>query len=88
KKNWKEYDACELIAERGWPHQPILIDQGVQDPYLKEQLKPELFQAACGKAQVALNLRMHEGYDHSYYFIASFIEDHLNFHASILYGNH
>ncbi|MCE0724497.1 S-formylglutathione hydrolase [Legionella sp. 9fVS26] len=88
KKHWKEYDACELIAERGWPHQHILIDQGVQDPYLKEQLKPELFQTACVKARVALNLRMHEGYDHSYYFIASFIEDHLNFHASILYGNH
>ena len=87
KKQWKEYDACELIADRGWPHQSILIDQGVQDPYLKEQLKPELFQAACVKAKVALNLRMHEGYDHSYYFIASFIEDHLRFHASILYEN-
>ncbi|KTD40442.1 S-formylglutathione hydrolase [Legionella parisiensis] len=88
KKQWKKYDACELIVERGWPHQHILIDQGVEDPYLKEQLKPELFQAACVKAQVALNLRMQKGYDHSYYFIASFIEDHLNFHASILCGNH
>ncbi|MCW8442901.1 S-formylglutathione hydrolase [Fluoribacter gormanii] len=85
KKQWREYDACELMAERGWPHQCILIDQGVEDPYLKEQLKPELFQAACLKSQVALNLRMHEGYDHSYYFIASFIEDHLNFHASKLH---
>ncbi len=88
KQQWNEYDACELIAQRGWPHQRILIDQGAQDPYLKEQLKPELFQAACLKAQVALNLRMHEGYDHSYYFIASFIEDHLNFHATILHENH
>lgn len=86
KEQWKKYDACELILAKGWPHQHILIDQGAQDPYLKEQLKPELFQAACLKAGVELNLRMHEHYDHSYYFIASFIEDHLMYHASILHG--
>jgi S-formylglutathione hydrolase len=84
KEIWKIYDACELIAIRGWPHTDILIDQGTEDPYLHEQLKPELFQAACFKANVSLNLRMQEGYDHSYYFIASFIEDHLKFHASKL----
>ncbi|KTC80343.1 S-formylglutathione hydrolase [Legionella cherrii] len=86
KEQWKEYDACELILAKGWPHQHILIDQGSQDPYLKEQLKPELFQAACLKAGVELKLRMHEDYDHSYYFITSFIEDHLMYHASILHG--
>nr|WP_172462847.1 S-formylglutathione hydrolase [Legionella steigerwaltii] len=85
KNLWKEYDACELILDRGWPHQHILIDQGTQDPYLKEQLKPELFQTACLKAGVELKLRMHENYDHSYYFIASFIEEHLRFHASLLH---
>lgn len=81
---WKEYDACELIAKKGWPHQAILIDQGQSDPFLEEQLKPNLFEKACEKAGVKLNLRMHPGYDHSYYFIASFIEDHLRFHAASL----
>nr|WP_172468423.1 S-formylglutathione hydrolase [Legionella gratiana] len=84
---WKDYDACSLILERGWPHKKILIDQGTQDSYLQEQLKPELFQDACLNAAVDLNLRMQEGYDHSYYFIASFIEEHLIFHASMLKGN-
>lgn len=80
----KAYDACELVAKHGWPHGPILIDQGTKDPYLKEQLKPELFAKACLEAGVDLRLRMQEGYDHSYYFIASFIEEHLRFHASFL----
>jgi S-formylglutathione hydrolase len=84
---WKEYDACELVVSRGWPHQNILIDQGTQDSFLQEQLKPELFKTSCAKAKVSLNLRMQQGYDHSYYFIASFIEDHLRFHASRLLGN-
>ena len=87
KELWKNYDACELIVSKGWPHRTILVDQGAQDPYLHEQLKPELFQTACLKSQVSLNLRMQEGYDHSYYFIASFIEDHLIFHASQLTGH-
>lgn len=87
KNQWKEYDACELIIDKGWPHQHILIDQGMQDPFVKEQLKPELFQEACLKAGVELKLRMHEHYDHSYYFITSFIEEHLMFHASRLHAN-
>lgn len=87
QEKWKDYDACHLIVERGWPHKKILIDQGTKDPYLQEQLKPELFQSACLKAQVDLNLRMQEGYDHSYYFIASFVEEHLIFHASMLHAN-
>lgn len=84
KQLWKEYDSCELVLERGWPHQTIMIDQGSHDPFLKVQLKPELFQEACLKAQVPLRLRLQKNYDHSYYFIATFIEDHLRFHASQL----
>ncbi|WP_115702145.1 S-formylglutathione hydrolase [Legionella sp. 13.8642] len=87
EEQWRDYDACHLIVERGWPHKKILIDQGTQDPYLQEQLKPELFQKACLNTSVDLNLRMQKGYDHSYYFIASFIEEHLTFHASLLKGN-
>lgn len=78
---WKQYDATELIATHGWSGQAILIDQGSNDPFLREQLKPDLFREACSKANVSLRLRMQQGYDHSYYFIASFIEDHLRFHA-------
>lgn len=87
QQTWKDYDACELVREKGWPNQQILIDQGSQDPYLLEQLKPTLFQQACSNHHVDLNLRIQQGYDHSYYFIASFIEDHLVFHSSILKGN-
>lgn len=85
KSLWNEYDACELIRSRGWPHQDILVDQGCADNFLHEQLKPELLQAACTQVGVKLNLRLQQGYDHSYYFIASFIEEHLRFHASRLY---
>ncbi len=84
KDLWKNYDACELVKQKGWPHSTILIDQGSADPFLKKELKPELFQAACVEAGVDLKLRMRKGYDHSYYFIASFIEDHLRFHAAQL----
>lgn len=84
KEAMKNYDACELVRKLSWPHETILIDQGSNDPYLKEQLKPELFQEACKEAGVDLSLRIQEGYDHSYYFIASFIADHLNLHAAQL----
>ncbi|MFA5960883.1 MAG: S-formylglutathione hydrolase [Tatlockia sp.] len=84
KTAWQAYDACALIKTRGWANARILIDQGEDDPYLKEQLKPELFQEACLNASVNLTLRMHKGYDHSYYFIASFIDSHLAFHANYL----
>lgn len=85
KLQWHEYDACELIRSRGWLHQDILVDQGSADNFLHEQLKPELLQAACAQAGVKLQLRLQQGYDHSYYFIASFIDDHLRFHASRLH---
>lgn len=80
---WRAYDACERVAERQHPS-TILIDQGTADKFLDDKLKPELFVEACRKADQALELRMQEGYDHSYYFVASFIADHLRHHAALL----
>jgi S-formylglutathione hydrolase len=77
---WRAYDATALIEDRGYPR-TILVDQGTRDPFLEQQLKPELMREACERAGVALELRLRDGYDHSYYFIATFIEDHLRFHA-------
>lgn len=83
--NWQQYDATELIKTRATPFpQGILIDQGLGDKFLQEQLLPHEFEAACAVAQQPLTLRRHAGYDHSYYFIATFIEDHLAFHQRIL----
>lgn len=84
RKTWREYDASLLIEDRGWNGPVLLVDQGTQDPYLETQLKPELLIEVCRRFDIALDLRMQPGYDHSYYFIASFIEDHLRFHAKIL----
>lgn len=87
---WRSYDASELIlsaTERGcdFPSdRPILIDQGTTDSFLETQLKPDLFAEACAKVGQPLTLRMQPGYDHSYYFIATFIEDHIRFHAAAL----
>jgi S-formylglutathione hydrolase len=78
---WREYDTTALIEDRRWSGPPIVVDQGTADPFLETQLKPELLREACERVGVALDLRMREGYDHSYFFIASFIEDHLRFHA-------
>jgi S-formylglutathione hydrolase len=80
---WREYDACALI-EDGARAPEILVEQGDADPFLKEQLKPELLEAACKKAGQKLTLRMQPGYDHSYYFISTFIEHHLRWHAERL----
>ena len=83
---WKDHDATELMARQvaaPYPH-GILIDQGLDDKFLAEQLKPELFEAACAKAGQPLTLRRHPGYDHSYYFIQSFVADHLRHHARML----
>jgi S-formylglutathione hydrolase len=65
---------------------PLLIDQGLADKFLAEQLHPERFEAACRAAGQPLTLRRHAGYDHGYFFIASFIEDHLRHHAAALRG--
>jgi S-formylglutathione hydrolase len=77
------YDACELVKKQNFPNQ-ILIDQGDADRFLQPQLRPELFEQACAQAGQSLQLRRHAGYDHSYYFIASFIDDHLRHHARAL----
>ncbi|MBW4456852.1 MAG: S-formylglutathione hydrolase [Nostoc indistinguendum CM1-VF10] len=80
QETWRAYDASELVKEVGY-HSPILIDQGTADKFLAEQLLPEVFEQACVNVNQPLNLRYQEGYDHSYYFIASFIEDHIRHHA-------
>lgn len=80
---WKSYDAVELIA-RATERLPLLVDQGDADEFLQGQLKPELLQAAAAEAGHPLTLRMQPGYDHSYYFIASFIGDHIAHHAAAL----
>lgn len=80
QKEWAEYDACELIKKATHPI-PMLVDQGLADNFLAEQLKPENLLKAAEKNSYALTLNQHEGYDHSYFFIASFIEKHLRFHA-------
>ena len=77
--DWAEYDSTELILNRGWASD-ILVDQGLDDEFLDEYLKPELLKEACRQKDINLQLRQHDGYDHSYFFIASFIEDHLKWH--------
>lgn len=80
---WQDYDACALIA--GGARLPdILIDQGTADAFLDEQLKPHLFEEACHRAGQPITLRMQPGYDHSYYFISTFMADHLHWHAERL----
>ena len=80
---WEAYDATRLVAEA--PSEAhILIDQGLDDQFLDEQLQPERFEAAARAAGQTLTVRRHPGYDHSYYFIATFIEDHLRHHAEAL----
>ncbi|PWG03788.1 S-formylglutathione hydrolase [Sphingosinicella humi] len=80
---WRRYDATALI-EDGARVPELLVDQGMADNFLAEQLRPELLADACEKAGIPLTLRMQEGYDHSYYFIATFMEDHLRWHAERL----
>jgi S-formylglutathione hydrolase len=80
---WADHDACELVRRQTFPA-TILIDQGEADGFLEAQLKPELFDQACAEAGQPLLLRRHAGYDHSYWFITSFIDDHLRHHAAAL----
>lgn len=82
-ERWEAYDATVLVeSHKSEAH--ILIDQGADDQFLAEQLRPELFSEACKQAGQKLTLRMQPGYDHSYFFIATFIEDHLRWHAAEL----
>lgn len=83
RATWRAHDACALIDD-GARLTDLLVDQGLADNFLTEQLKPELLEAACARAGIALTLRRHPGYDHSYWFIASFIADHLDWHAARL----
>ena len=78
---WRDYDTTALIHDRGWRGPPLLVDQGTSDPFIDRELKPELLRQACADAGVALDLRLRDGYDHSYFFIATFIDEHLRFHA-------
>ena len=84
--SWLQHDACEVArhVQDAGVFDRILVDQGADDPFLAEQLKPELLEAACKASGVPLQLRIHAGYDHGYYFISTFIEEHLRFHAERL----
>lgn len=83
RETWREYDASELVRTRG-NGPAILIDQGLADGFLEAELHPHHFEEACGEAGREVTVRRHAGYDHGYYFIASFIEDHLKHHAARL----
>lgn len=85
QQTWKAYDAVELV-KTCQVQLPLLIDQGTADSFLQEQLKPELLHQVCVEKNYPLTLNMREGFDHSYYFIASYIESHIAFHARILRG--
>lgn len=80
---WRSRHACALLAS-ATQRLPLLVDQGADDPFLDEQLRPQLLQAACDAAAHPLTLRMHAGYDHSYCFIATFIAEHIAHHARML----
>lgn len=80
---WRRYDATELVRAHPFGG-TILIDQGLADKFLVEQLKPELFEVACRNVGQSLKLRRHGGYDHGYFFISTFMEDHLRHHAAVL----
>ncbi|NIF72072.1 MULTISPECIES: S-formylglutathione hydrolase [unclassified Burkholderia] len=86
RERWKEHDASELVARSDAPRYAdgILVDQGLADQFLPTQLNPDVFEAACREAGQPLTLRRHEGYDHGYYFISTFIADHLAHHAKTL----
>lgn len=84
-ETWKEYDATLLVKSYQGPPMEILIDQGKDDKFLSEgQLLPDVFVQACADNQMPIVYRLHEGYDHSYFFIATFIEDHIKHHVKFL----
>ena len=85
-ENWKNHDSCELIRA-GAQRMPMLIDQGEADDFLAEQLRTELLESACEDSGYEATIRRQEGYDHSYFFIASFVGSHIAFHARELARN-
>ena len=86
RSRWAQHDASALMRTQSSAPFPagILIDQGLADKFLAEQLHPEAFEAACEKVGQPLTLRRHDGYDHGYYFISTFIADHVRHHAERL----
>jgi S-formylglutathione hydrolase len=84
RKAWRKHDATALVEDGARFNGTILVDQGEADGFLVNQLQPQRFEAACEDAKQALELCMHPGYDHSYYFIQTFIDDHLRHHAAAL----
>ncbi len=83
RRQWRKHDAVALI-EDGARFSDLLVDIGDADPFLDQQLRPELLERACANAGIALNLRRQSGYDHSYYFISTFMADHMRWHADRL----
>jgi S-formylglutathione hydrolase len=83
RQAWLEYDASALVSATTYPHE-ILVDQGTADKFLTEQLKPEFLAEACKNSGTRLRLRFQQGYDHSYYFISTFVAEHLQHHAQRL----
>ncbi len=84
EESWRAYDSCELVVGASRRDLTILVDQGTADEFKDDLLMPEAFVEACGAGGQKLEIRMQDGYDHSYYFISSFMEDHLRHHAAIL----
>ncbi len=85
KAAWAEHDACALV-EQGYAKTPLFVDQGTGDDFLEKELKTHLLQEACAKTDHPLTVRMQEGYDHSYFFISTFMSDHMAWHAKALKG--
>ncbi len=83
RESWRSYDAAELARAKRYAG-TLLVDQGSADPFLDQQLKPGLLREACRASGTPLELRMHDSYDHGYYFIATFMADHLRHHARLL----
>lgn len=81
RRSWAEHDSCTLLRA-ATQHLPMLVDQGSGDSFLQEQLKTPLLELACAESNYPATIRMQEGYDHSYFFIASFMDEHVAFHAS------
>ena len=87
RENWKAWDTVELVKSALQERLPLLVDQGDADEFLASQLRPDLLQAACEAVRHPLTLRMQPGYDHSYYFIATFLADHFAHHCAALVGS-
>jgi S-formylglutathione hydrolase len=81
--HWQDYDACDLVRTKGWSSD-ILVDQGDDDEYLTDYLKPDLLEQACEEKGISIKLRRHAGYDHSYFFVSTFIGDHILWHSERL----